>query len=141
MLYPLSYRGVVFSFSGAGGGVNCRGVGIWRSEDCPAAIVQRLGWGFCASGVRTTSRGPASAFSACSTSPVNRPHESKTTPCFPLSVAYNPGIPRGGVLSERFPSAGRIAGVAQLVEHDVANVVVVGSNPITRSFLFLHSKT
>ena len=25
------------------------------------------------------------------------------------------------------------AGVAQLVEHDVANVVVVGSNPITRS--------
>ena len=26
------------------------------------------------------------------------------------------------------------AGVAQLVEHDVANVVVVGSNPITRSF-------
>ena len=27
------------------------------------------------------------------------------------------------------------AGVAQLVEHDVANVVVVGSNPITRSGL------
>ena len=27
----------------------------------------------------------------------------------------------------------REAGVAQLVEHDVANVVVVGSNPITRS--------
>ena len=27
----------------------------------------------------------------------------------------------------------RLAGVAQLVEHDVANVVVVGSNPITRS--------
>jgi hypothetical protein len=27
-----------------------------------------------------------------------------------------------------------IAGVAQLVEHNVANVVVVGSNPITRSF-------
>jgi hypothetical protein len=26
-----------------------------------------------------------------------------------------------------------IAGVAQLVEHNVANVVVVGSNPITRS--------
>ena len=25
------------------------------------------------------------------------------------------------------------AGVAQLVEHNVANVVVVGSNPITRS--------
>ncbi len=29
------------------------------------------------------------------------------------------------------------AGVAQLVEHDVANVVVVGSNPITRSLPFL----
>ena len=29
------------------------------------------------------------------------------------------------------------AGVAQLAEHNVANVVVVGSNPITRSlFLF-----
>ncbi len=28
------------------------------------------------------------------------------------------------------------AGVAQLVEHDVANVVVVGSNPITRSLQF-----
>ena len=27
------------------------------------------------------------------------------------------------------------AGVAQLVEHHVANVVVVGSNPITRSFV------
>jgi predicted RNA-binding protein len=27
----------------------------------------------------------------------------------------------------------RQAGVAQLVEHNVANVVVVGSNPITRS--------
>ncbi len=29
------------------------------------------------------------------------------------------------------------AGVAQLVEHHVANVVVVGSNPITRSWLLL----
>ncbi len=27
-----------------------------------------------------------------------------------------------------------LAGVAQLVEHHVANVVVVGSNPITRLF-------
>ena len=27
-----------------------------------------------------------------------------------------------------------LAGVAQLAEHNVANVVVVGSNPITRSF-------
>ena len=29
----------------------------------------------------------------------------------------------------------KLAGVAQLAEHNVANVVVVGSNPITRSFL------
>ncbi len=28
------------------------------------------------------------------------------------------------------------AGVAQLAEHNVANVVVVGSNPITRSLVF-----
>ena len=28
------------------------------------------------------------------------------------------------------------AGVAQLAEHNVANVVVVGSNPITRSCIF-----
>ena len=27
-----------------------------------------------------------------------------------------------------------LAGVAQLAEHNVANVVVVGSNPISRSF-------
>jgi hypothetical protein len=27
----------------------------------------------------------------------------------------------------------QVAGVAQLVEHNVANVVVVGSNPIARS--------
>jgi hypothetical protein len=30
------------------------------------------------------------------------------------------------------------AGVAQLVERHLAKVVVVGSNPITRSFLFHH---
>ncbi len=30
----------------------------------------------------------------------------------------------------------RVAGVAQLAEHNVANVVVVGSNPITRSLVF-----
>jgi hypothetical protein len=36
-----------------------------------------------------------------------------------------------------FLAADRGAGVAQLVEHHVANVVVVGSNPITRSiFVF-----
>ena len=33
------------------------------------------------------------------------------------------------------------AGVAQLVEHNVANVVVVGSNPITRSGRFGFSLT
>lgn len=33
------------------------------------------------------------------------------------------------------------AGVAQLVEHNVANVVVVGSNPITRSILIVPTKT
>ena len=32
---------------------------------------------------------------------------------------------------------GRAAGVAQLAEHNVANVVVVGSNPITRSNLLV----
>ena len=32
-----------------------------------------------------------------------------------------------------------LAGVAQLAEHNVANVVVVGSNPITRSFLLNRS--
>ena len=37
---------------------------------------------------------------------------------------YNPRYANLGV---------KIAGVAQLVEHDVANVVVVGSSPITRS--------
>ena len=31
------------------------------------------------------------------------------------------------------------AGVAQLVEHHVANVIVVGSNPITRSILLRRS--
>ena len=30
----------------------------------------------------------------------------------------------------------KVAGVAQLVEHNVANVVVVGSRPITRSKLY-----
>jgi hypothetical protein len=38
---------------------------------------------------------------------------------------YNPRYANLGV---------KIAGVAQLVEHDVANVVVVGSSPITRSY-------
>ena len=34
-------------------------------------------------------------------------------------------------------SAEFTAGVAQLVEHDVANVVVDGSNPFARFFYFL----
>ena len=38
-------------------------------------------------------------------------------------------VRRFGRLKVRLP-----AGVAQLAEHNVANVVVVGSNPITRSF-------
>ena len=47
-------------------------------------------------------------------------------------------------LAVAFPSLGcdgqADAGVAQLAEHNVANVVVVGSNPITRSF-FVFSRT
>ena len=47
----------------------------------------------------------------------------------------------GGFLrGEQYLPAVR-AGVAQLVEHDVANVVVVGSNPITRSSRFLARTT
>jgi hypothetical protein len=44
----------------------------------------------------------------------------------PKAVRADSGL-RGG-------RRGEFAGVAQLVEHDVANVVVVGSNPITRFF-------
>jgi hypothetical protein len=32
------------------------------------------------------------------------------------------------------------AGVAQLAEHNVANVVVVGSNPITRSYVHFRTR-
>ena len=46
----------------------------------------------------------------------------------------------GRKLSKNRRTAARFAGVAQLAEHDVANVVVVGSNPITRSFLFSESR-
>ena len=46
---------------------------------------------------------------------------------------YNSGLPRlFRVTMVGIPDAG----VAQLAEHNVANVVVVGSNPITRSFVF-----
>src|SRR5687767_2370735 len=58
-------------------------------------------------------------------------------PCKRLGASYNPFRPRR-LLALPLPdgSGGRRllrAGVAQLVEHDVANVVVVGSNPIARS--------
>ena len=36
-----------------------------------------------------------------------------------------------------FQDVQRAAGVAQLVEHHVANVIVVGSSPITRSIFVL----
>src|SRR5262245_29041001 len=50
------------------------------------------------------------------------------TPIIPGSD-WPAGLPYGGPRG-----SGTKAGVAQLVEHNVANVVVVGSNPITRSF-------
>ena len=68
-------------------------------------------------------------------------------PCIPLRPPYNPAnfVPAGKALSlpvvfssdERCGELNKVyelqAGVAQLAEHNVANVVVVGSNPITRS--------
>ena len=42
-----------------------------------------------------------------------------------------------GLKSNQFPSRKLLAGVAQLVEHHVANVVVEGSSPFTRSFLLV----
>ena len=57
------------------------------------------------------------------------------------SIMRNPRLTEGpayrlpwttGLVFPRVAAVVR-AGVAQLVEHDVANVVVVGSNPITRS--------
>lgn len=68
-------------------------------------------------------------------------------PCVAALQTYNPGM---FLLQGRSPVRNRVArdavardsdgkdsvaGVAQLVEHDVANVVVVGSNPITRSWI------
>ena len=41
---------------------------------------------------------------------------------------------RGGMVLRPGNKKRASAGVAQLAEHNVANVVVVGSNPITRSF-------
>jgi hypothetical protein len=54
-----------------------------------------------------------------------------TCPCKPTWHPYNPGYIHADGL--RAACWGKNAGVAQLVEHNVANVVVVGSNPITRS--------
>ena len=55
-------------------------------------------------------------------------------PCMVLGRIYNP-LSKGDYDPVRACGAWLCvcAGVAQLVEHDVANVVVVGSNPITRS--------
>ena len=63
-------------------------------------------------------------------------------PCRPGGYSYNPrvvvrpalpGVGEAAELAQPGPDV-PCAGVAQLVEHDVANVVVVGSNPITRSW-------
>ena len=64
----------------------------------------------------------------------------RESPCVAAPAAYNSEIvrveaARPGVVT-CVPHGGNAAGVAQLVEHDVANVVVVGSNPITRSWHF-----
>ena len=58
-------------------------------------------------------------------------------PCKAAGLPYN-SILHGSHRGRRGLAAGNPgdAGVAQLVEHDVANVVVVGSNPITRSLFF-----
>ena len=68
-------------------------------------------------------------------------------PCVPFKPPYNPAnfvsvdeAPRLPVVLFLFMEDASFqiffelqAGVAQLAEHNVANVVVVGSNPITRS--------
>ena len=61
-------------------------------------------------------------------------------PCKRLVGTYNSPIPAGFRIVEpgtELLGSARLcdAGVAQLAEHDVANVVVVGSNPITRSLV------
>lgn len=74
------------------------------------------------------------------------PPGRSSPPCVSVSGFYNLKIPflssnplmvSGGLPNRPdFGDIGgyrRFAGVAQLVEHNVANVVVVGSNPITRS--------
>ncbi len=57
-------------------------------------------------------------------------------PCKAIARPYNseiPVIPEAVSCTVEGCSTWNQAGVAQLAEHDVANVVVVGSNPITRS--------
>ena len=54
----------------------------------------------------------------------------------PYWVTLKYQIIKSSVLWRRLQQdCAKLAGVAQLAEHNVANVVVVGSNPITRSLL------
>ena len=57
-------------------------------------------------------------------------------PCRPYFQSYNSGLIKIIGLPWQ---VGFDAGVAQLVEHHVANVIVDGSSPFTRSFLFQDS--
>jgi hypothetical protein len=50
-------------------------------------------------------------------------------------IRFNWGEGQLGQRPKKFGRLCQSAGVAQLAEHNVANVVVVGSIPITRSFL------
>ena len=67
--------------------------------------------------------------------------ERVNCPCKWSRGAYNPRFPHVSGVEFRGDTGWRgvycAAGVAQLAEHDVANVVVVGSNPITRSSFHL----
>ena len=53
-------------------------------------------------------------------------------PCVNATLPYNANKERRESREYRWCDVA--AGVAQVVEHDVANVVVVGSSPITRFF-------
>ena len=46
-------------------------------------------------------------------------------------------LPSKQTIRVRFPLPAPVAGIAQLVEHHVANVIVVGSRPSTRSSLII----
>ena len=58
-------------------------------------------------------------------------------PCKLDGGLYNPVFRESRACAEACGLRRFDAGVAQLAEHNVANVVVVGSNPITRSFSLL----